>query len=38
VLSDEHDRFEWTPFDDACERCRPEKIVLTLRGAKGHMS
>jgi 8-oxo-dGTP pyrophosphatase MutT (NUDIX family) len=38
VLSDEHDRYEWLPFDDACLRCRPEKIVVTLRGARAHMS
>jgi 8-oxo-dGTP pyrophosphatase MutT (NUDIX family) len=34
VLSDEHDRFEWVPFDDAVARCRPEKVVVTLEAAR----
>lgn len=38
ILSDEHDRFDWVTFDEACARCRPEKVVLTLRGARGYMS
>jgi 8-oxo-dGTP pyrophosphatase MutT (NUDIX family) len=38
VLSEEHDRFEWVSFDDACARCRPEKVVTTLHAAKRHLT
>jgi len=34
VLSDEHDRCEWVSFEDACIRCRPDKVVVALRAAK----
>ena len=38
VLSDEHDRFEWVSFDEACRRCRPERVAETIRSARKHMS
>jgi 8-oxo-dGTP pyrophosphatase MutT (NUDIX family) len=38
VLSDEHDRFEWVSFDEACVRCRPEKIVIALHSARRYLS
>ena len=38
VLSEEHDRFEWVSFDEACARCRPEKLVITLHAARGHLA
>jgi 8-oxo-dGTP pyrophosphatase MutT (NUDIX family) len=37
VLSDEHDRFEWVPIADACERCRPAVVAETLRAAERHI-
>jgi 8-oxo-dGTP pyrophosphatase MutT (NUDIX family) len=36
-LSEEHDRFEWVSFDEACQRCRPEKIVTTLHAARRYL-
>lgn len=38
VLSDEHDRFEWVAFDEACARCRPEKAVATLLAARSMLA
>ena len=38
VLSDEHDRFEWLSFDEACVRCLPDRVVETLRSARRYMS
>ena len=37
VLSDEHDRFEWVPFDAAIARCRPEKVVVVLDAARRYI-
>lgn len=38
ALSEEHDRYEWVSFDEACQRCRPEKIVAALDAARGYLS
>jgi 8-oxo-dGTP pyrophosphatase MutT (NUDIX family) len=34
VLSEEHDRFEWVGFDDACARCRPDRALVVLQAAR----
>ena len=33
TLSEEHDRLEWVPVEEALARCRPVKIVEVLRAA-----
>jgi len=38
VLSDEHDRFEWLSFDDACVRCQPAAVVEALHEARRHFT
>lgn len=38
VLSEEHDRYEWVPIDDAIVRCLPDVVAGTLRVAKRSMS
>lgn len=38
VLSDEHDRFEWVSFDDACVRCQPAAVVESLHAARRYFS
>jgi 8-oxo-dGTP pyrophosphatase MutT (NUDIX family) len=37
VLSDEHDRFEWLTFDEACARCKPQAVVDTLFAARRYL-
>ena len=32
-LSDEHDRYEWLPVDQAVARCQPERVRDTIRAA-----
>lgn len=38
ILSDEHDRFEWVSYDEACRRCLPERVAETIRSARKYMS
>jgi 8-oxo-dGTP pyrophosphatase MutT (NUDIX family) len=33
VLSDEHDRYEWLPVEDAVARCRPVRVGDSIRAA-----
>jgi len=38
VLSDEHDRYEWVSFEDACVRCQPTAVVDSLHAARPYFS
>jgi 8-oxo-dGTP pyrophosphatase MutT (NUDIX family) len=37
VLSDEHDRFEWLPVEEACARCLPAVVPESIRRALAHV-
>ena len=37
VLSDEHDRYEWVSFDEACARSRPQQVLDTLLVARRYL-